>query len=265
MYTANSHNTLFTPAYTPYGFSPASASVPIAFAGEPYDVSSRGYLLGNGYRLYLPSIMRFASPDNISPFTVISSYSYCGGDPTNYKDPSGHYPIPPQSLINIFNKTRNAKHLNAYDTQKAAALDTYNQMQHTRKQISNHQLRIDKLIADINSTYTSLELAENYDAWAEHTRYLKILKKQKRELKSLKANSRAEIRALEERVTTLHSKFARQMDLLGLPANNTGLDQLEPINPMNIRQEIPLRRQRPPISRSENFTFKVRPSYQYLI
>ncbi|KTT14868.1 hypothetical protein NS96R_20345 [Pseudomonas parafulva] len=138
-------------------------------------------------------------------------------------------------------------------------------MQHTRQQITNHQSRIDKLIADIKSTCTSLDLAENYDAWAEHTRYQKILKKQKRELKSLKANSRAEIRALEERVTTLHSKFARQMDLLGLPANKAGLDQLEPINPMNIRQEIPLRRQSPPISRSENFTFKVRPSYQYLI
>ncbi|WP_144964723.1 RHS repeat-associated core domain-containing protein [Pseudomonas sp. DE0010] len=264
MYTANSHNTLFTSAYTPYGFSPASASVPIAFAGEPYDVSSRGYLLGNGYRLYLPSIMRFASPDNISPFTVISSYSYCGGDPANYNDPSGHYPIPPQSLIKIFNKTKFAKRLNAYDARKAAALDTYNQMQYTRRQITNYQSPTERLIAEINSTHSSIGMAESYDDWREYSRYRKVVREQKRELKYLPEDSPDEILALKKRVITLHSEFVRQMDLLGLPANDTGLKQLEPINPMNIRQEIPLRRQSPPISQSENFTFKVRPSYQYL-
>ncbi|MBK4997332.1 RHS repeat-associated core domain-containing protein [Pseudomonas sp. S37] len=53
------------------------------------------YLLGNGYRGYNPVLMRFHSPDSLSPFGVggLNSYGYCEGDAINFSDPSGHGPI----------------------------------------------------------------------------------------------------------------------------------------------------------------------------
>lgn len=57
-----------------------------------------GYLLGNGYRLYNPILMRFCSPDSFSPFMIMNSYAYCEGDPVNSSDPSGHMGVPMSAL-----------------------------------------------------------------------------------------------------------------------------------------------------------------------
>ena len=53
------------------------------------------YMLGAGYRGYIPSLMRFNSPDNWSPFRRggINAYAFCGGDPVNGRDPTGHSPV----------------------------------------------------------------------------------------------------------------------------------------------------------------------------
>ncbi|VVO10690.1 hypothetical protein PS858_01369 [Pseudomonas fluorescens] len=50
------------------------------------------YLLGNGTRAYSPCLMRFQSPDDLSPFGEggFNSYGYCGQDPINYVDPTGN-------------------------------------------------------------------------------------------------------------------------------------------------------------------------------
>lgn len=50
------------------------------------------YMLGAGYRGYLPALRRFNAPDNWSPFGRggINAYAFCGGDPVNRRDPSGH-------------------------------------------------------------------------------------------------------------------------------------------------------------------------------
>lgn len=82
-------------AYTPYGYcpSPHVADSLLAFTGEPCDAVTGHYLLGNGYRAYNPQLMRFNSPDTMSPFDKggFNAYAYCGGDPVNRTDPTGQF------------------------------------------------------------------------------------------------------------------------------------------------------------------------------
>ena len=81
--------------YTPYGSSSADGGVRslLGFNGELPDPVTGCYLLGNGYRAYNPELMRFNSPDSMSPFDSggINPYAYCLGDPINMSDPTGHF------------------------------------------------------------------------------------------------------------------------------------------------------------------------------
>ncbi|RMT23107.1 hypothetical protein ALP50_00153 [Pseudomonas syringae pv. spinaceae] len=84
-------------AYTPYGHRHPSAgpmNLP-GFTGQRVDPVTGHYLLGNGYRAFNPVLMRFNSPDSLSPFGEggLNAYGYCGGDPVNGVDPSGHMPL----------------------------------------------------------------------------------------------------------------------------------------------------------------------------
>ncbi|MCA5968577.1 RHS repeat-associated core domain-containing protein [Pseudomonas sp. P129] len=81
-------------AYSPYGHRDAVrpvAELP-GFNGEQPDPLTGHYLLGNGYRAYNPVLMRFNSPDSMSPFGKggVNAYAYCVGDPVNRTDPTGH-------------------------------------------------------------------------------------------------------------------------------------------------------------------------------
>ncbi|WP_306341680.1 RHS repeat-associated core domain-containing protein, partial [Pseudomonas avellanae] len=83
-------------AYTPYGHRHPSAgpmNLP-GFTGQRVDPVTGHYLLGNGYRAFNPVLMRFNSPDSLSPFGEggLNAYAYCEGDPVNRVDPSGHVP-----------------------------------------------------------------------------------------------------------------------------------------------------------------------------
>lgn len=64
----------------------------LGFNGEVRDQQSGWYLLGQGYRAYNPTLMRFHSPDSLSPFGAggVNPYTYCAGDPINFVDPTGH-------------------------------------------------------------------------------------------------------------------------------------------------------------------------------
>jgi len=81
--------------YTPYGHQAAASSRPgvPGFNGEHPDPLTGHYLLGQGYRAFNPVLMRFNSPDSLSPFEEggINAYAYGQGDPVNRVDPSGHY------------------------------------------------------------------------------------------------------------------------------------------------------------------------------
>jgi RHS repeat-associated protein len=106
-------------AYTPYGYIDRQAR-PVAmlgFNGDRYDPLNRLYALGKGYRSYNPVLMRFVSPDSLSPFAQggTNAYAYCAGDPINYVDPTGHSPTAKQ-LIQARSKLK--KSVNSAMSQK---------------------------------------------------------------------------------------------------------------------------------------------------
>jgi RHS repeat-associated protein len=80
-------------AFTAYGTrNPQDTPVTaLGFTGERRITSTGHYLLGNGYRAFNPVLMRFNSPDALSPFGRggLNSYAYCAGDPVNRVDPAG--------------------------------------------------------------------------------------------------------------------------------------------------------------------------------
>ncbi|WEK30719.1 MAG: RHS repeat-associated core domain-containing protein [Candidatus Pseudomonas phytovorans] len=81
-------------AYSTYGHDPRSAAAAprLGFNGEAREQLTGMYLLGQGYRAYGPTLMRFLAPDSLSPFDEggLNAYGYCTGDPINYSDPTGH-------------------------------------------------------------------------------------------------------------------------------------------------------------------------------
>lgn len=80
--------------YSPYGHRKLfnALSGLLGFNGKQPDPVTGHYLLGNGYRAYNPVLMRFNSPDSLSPFGKggLNPYAYCAGDPVNRSDPNGH-------------------------------------------------------------------------------------------------------------------------------------------------------------------------------
>lgn len=94
-------------AYTPFGHNPETPKdTLLAFNGEPCERFSQLYLLGQGYRAFNTRLMRFHSPDSLSPFApyCMNSYAYCLGDPINFSDPSGHMPKAIKSRASKYGK-----------------------------------------------------------------------------------------------------------------------------------------------------------------
>ncbi|SDB12048.1 RHS repeat-associated core domain-containing protein [Pseudomonas sp. NFACC13-1] len=87
-------------AYTAYGHRTGESGLSslLGFNGERPEPITGHYLLGQGNRAFNPVLMRFNSPDELSPFGEggINAYAYCKGDPINRYDPSGHFPIRPR-------------------------------------------------------------------------------------------------------------------------------------------------------------------------
>ncbi|MGH8388107.1 MAG: RHS repeat-associated core domain-containing protein [Pseudomonas sp.] len=90
-------------AYSPYGHRPAQSGLLslLGFNGERPDPVTGHYHLGNGYRQFNPVLMRFNSPDGLSPFGRggWNAYGYCDGEPVNRSDPTGHTWAPIKSLL----------------------------------------------------------------------------------------------------------------------------------------------------------------------
>ena len=99
-------------AYNVYGHRPAHSGLlsVLGFNGERPDPITGHYLLGNGYRAFNPALMRFNSPDSLSPFGKggVNCYAYCEGDPINRYDPTGHF------SFNGFFKVARSKFINKF-------------------------------------------------------------------------------------------------------------------------------------------------------
>ncbi|VVO29353.1 RHS repeat-associated core domain-containing protein [Pseudomonas fluorescens] len=79
--------------YTAYGHRRVDRGLGslLGFNGEAVDPVTGHYLLGNGHRAFNPVLMRFNSPDKLSPFGRggLNSYAYCLGNPVSFRDPTG--------------------------------------------------------------------------------------------------------------------------------------------------------------------------------
>lgn len=79
-------------AYTCHGWRKPNAVAPaLGFNGQRAEPLTEWYYLGHGHRVYNPTLMRFHSPDRLSPFEKggLNTYVYCLGDPVNNDDPTG--------------------------------------------------------------------------------------------------------------------------------------------------------------------------------
>lgn len=96
-------------AYSPYGHRPTGGGLLslLGFNGERPDPVTGHYLLGNGHRAFNPVLMRFSSPDKLSPFGEggLNTYTYCSGDPINRSDPNGTTSIFLKFFQRIFSRS----------------------------------------------------------------------------------------------------------------------------------------------------------------
>ncbi len=82
----------------------APVAARLGYNGQLHEPTSNWQALGNGHRVFSPVLMRFYSPDALSPFHKggFNSYAYCGDDPVNRADPNGRYTIKLMPLGLVF-------------------------------------------------------------------------------------------------------------------------------------------------------------------
>ncbi|MDQ0121364.1 RHS repeat-associated protein [Pseudomonas lini] len=144
--------------YSPYGYHLAANGLLslLGFNGERPDPITGCYLLGNGYRAFNPTLMRFNSPDSLSPFGKggLNSYVYCLGDPMNRSDSNGRSS---ELVSRIFsrwlNKTRVRLHLKNSATANPLKLNQINPAEFTNKKLTATSLLKDRAY---NATNTLL-------------------------------------------------------------------------------------------------------------
>lgn len=125
-------------AYLPYGYGVCHSHdlSTLTYNGERYDKLSGCYPLGAGHRLFSVTLMRFISPDTLSPFLAGGNncYSYCEGDPVNYQDPTGQMRV---ALSSLNNRTRPAVPPLTRRIVRRQISKLNTAIGHTRTQISN--------------------------------------------------------------------------------------------------------------------------------
>jgi len=146
-------------SYAPYGHRhDLAGAAQCGFNGEYFSSLVSKYFLGNGYRTFSPELMRFCSPDSFSPFIVLNAYGYCGGDPVNHVDPTGHGPDPTALLAKA--SDRKAKVKDAGRELKIAKSNLNTQVK--RLGLLERDVTFERGLAEIDITRTKLQKV--YDA-----------------------------------------------------------------------------------------------------
>jgi RHS repeat-associated protein len=140
----------------------------LGFTGQLPEPVTGHYLFGNGYRAFSPVLMRFNSPDEWSPFGAggLNAYAYCGGDPVNKQDPTGHMyvvkritgvPVPNvDSLLSLAQKNKSINVGAQNKIRKELGLvEIPNNIHRNQKRLEAHSLsRTDRLLTDPENTTT---------------------------------------------------------------------------------------------------------------
>lgn len=129
--------------YTPYGHQPDHSRLIslLGFNGEYCETQTGHYLLGGGHRAFNPVLMRFNSPDPMSPFEEggINAYAYCKNDPINWNDPSGNIRVPtPSKLIASLGKVTPPVKIKRGLTAAQQAAHTENGLKNVRRRKFNY-------------------------------------------------------------------------------------------------------------------------------
>ncbi|WP_439958608.1 RHS repeat-associated core domain-containing protein [Pseudomonas putida] len=164
--------------YTIYGHDGCDqyASV-LRFNGQRKEYATGHYLLGNGYRAFNPVLMRFHSPDSLSPMGAggLNCYAYCAGDPINNVDPTGHM------LKSILNRpARRAQAPKPFNVPVSAAQRDVNQLMSSRLQEHGKLVQEQRRVNDFehsgrftaNGMGREIERISQADNWSqqEHNR-----------------------------------------------------------------------------------------------
>lgn len=149
--------------YTPYGHRPAENSLLslLGFNGERPDPVTGHYLLGNGYRAFNPVLMRFNSPDSLSPFGEggVNAYVYCNGEPINQTDPTGHFSFF-KGLRSFWRKLfKSSKTYYRHETQLAQRLATQNglKLENIESELAKKTSELERMKVKLAQTASELE------------------------------------------------------------------------------------------------------------
>lgn len=148
--------------YSVYGHSRIDRV--LGYTGQRNDRLTNLYYLGNGYRAFSPNMMRFLSPDSLSPFGPggINSYCYCSGDPTNNVDPSGHVLKKIKKAFGLDGRTKVTDHKKGHAAMEVAR----EKMISTDEKTFRKRIKDPKLLAEHakTATHTIPELQE-FSEW----------------------------------------------------------------------------------------------------
>jgi RHS repeat-associated protein len=178
--------------YTAYGYDPSLPShrTYSGFNGERLEAIAAAYLLGNGYRLYNPVLMRFHSTDSMSPFDRggMNCYCYCLNDPVNNTDPSGHFlkriykplrPREPAKYLKNHYPNLLKKELNLIDSNKARIGDQRKIVTDSRSLLNYAGQKV-KFVIDKNQEMAIAKTEEKTsNNYVSHPALAKILNNQK--------------------------------------------------------------------------------------
>nr|WP_180206015.1 RHS repeat-associated core domain-containing protein [Pseudomonas sp. SbOxS1]NYU06234.1 RHS repeat-associated core domain-containing protein [Pseudomonas sp. SbOxS1] len=224
-------------AYTPFGHRSLESGLLslLGFNGERPDLVTGHYHLGHGYRQFNPVLMRFNSPDKLSPFGKggINAYAYCGNDPVNWIDPNGSVRFLGFGKIDISTKEANqlvAELLNnnptitnrnqVFRNQSTNTLQTMDLSNHSRKSLIKIHREAVKYLEDGRANLTSKKVfykgmeqkfPEDRDALSKFNKYIQSLPEKAYESR---ININSSMRTINEELGTtfqrtyeLHKQF----------------------------------------------------------